>query len=186
MKKLGLGNGKKGAIVGAVAGAALGIGGMYLQSKKKAKKRITSGSWQGKWKCYYLEEEIATLDVIDDTNGNITIDGLVDTMHGTYTTEDDDDEEDFAIQFTDPTGEVVTGDFNEKLFIVEWSDGTRWEALNKTNWGGYVASAAAGAALVGATGYGIDKKFFNKMQAKDQCDYILVVDRSSTMTHRDK
>ena len=181
-KKSGFGNGKKGALVGAVAGAAIGIGGMYLHSKKKTKKRIKSGSWQGKWKCFYLDEEIATLDVTDNKNGNITIDGLVDTMHGTY---NDDDEEDFAIQFTDPTGEVVTGEFNEKLFIVDWSDGTRWEALNKTNWGGYVASAAAGATIVGATGYGIDKKFFNKMQAKDHCDYILVVDRSLNMTHRD-
>jgi len=177
---------KKSALVGVVAGAAIGMGGMYLYSKKKAKKRIQSGSWQGKWKCYYFDEEIATLDVQDDKNGNITIDGLVDTMHGTYNNGNDNDNEDFLIQFTDPTGEVITGDFNEELFTVEWSDGTRWEALNKTNWGGYIASAAAGAAIVGATGYGIEKKFFQQLKAKDQCDYILVVDRSITMTHRDK
>mmetsp|Transcript_5516 Transcript_5516/g.6376 ORF Transcript_5516/g.6376 Transcript_5516/m.6376 type:complete len:471 (+) Transcript_5516:165-1577(+) len=177
---------KKSALVGVVAGAAIGMGGMYLYSKKKAKKRIQSGSWQGKWKCYYLDEEIATLEVTDDKAGNITIDGLVDTMHGTYNNGNDNDNEDFVIQFTDPTGEVITGDFQEELFTLEWSDGTRWEALNKTNWGGYVASAAAGAAIVGATGYGIEKKFFQQMKAKDQCDYILVVDRSLTMTQRDK
>jgi len=178
-------NGKNGALVGAVAGAALGMGGMYLASKQKAKKRIKSGSWEGKWKCYYGDEEIATLDVNDDKNGNITIDGLVDTMHGTYNNNDNDNDE-LVIQFTDPTGEVVTGEFNDKLYILEWSDGTRWEALNKTNWGGYVASATLGAALVGGTGYAIDKKFFNKMKAKDQCDYIIVVDRSINMAQRDK
>merc|ERR1719464_322056 len=179
-------NGKTGAIVGGLAGAAIGVGGMYLASKNKSKKRIASGSWDGKWKCYYDDEEIATLNVTDDRKGNITIDGLVETMTGTYGPSNDEEEGEFFIQFTDPTGEVVTGEFDEKLFVLTWSDGTRWEACNKTSALKYVGAAAAGAAVLGGTGYVIDKKFFNKMKAKDQCDYILVVDRSVHMIQRDK
>lgn len=176
-------SGKKGALIGALTGAAIGAGGMYLASKNKAKKRMKSGSYGGKWKCYYDDEEIATLDVTDDKNGNITIDGLVNTMHGTYAP---DDEDEFWIQFTDPNGDVVTGEFNEELFILNWSDGTRWEALNKTSVGAYIGAAAAGAAILGGTGYMIDKKFFSKMNSKDQCDYIVVIDRSEYMDQKDK
>ena len=179
-------NGRNGAVVGALAGAALGIGGMYLVGKQKEKKRYTSGSWDGKWKCYYDDEEIATLIVKDDKDGEIKIDGLIDTMHGTYSHGSDSDKEDFFIQFIDPTGEVVTGEFDEKLFILTWSDGTRWEALNKTSVVKYLGAATAGAAILGGTGYMVDKKFFNKIQSKDQCDYIIIIDRSANMTHRDK
>jgi hypothetical protein len=178
-------NGRNGAMVGALAGAALGIGGMYLAGKTKEKKRYKSGSWDGKWKCYYDDEEIATLNVKDNKEGKITIDGLIDTMYGTYSHGSDKDE-DFFIQFTDPTGEVVTGEFDEKLFILEWSDGTRWEALNKTSVVKYLGAATAGAAILGGTGYMVDKKFFNKIQSKDQCDYIIIIDRSANMTQRDK
>ena len=52
--------------------------------------------------------------------------------------------------------QVVEGTFHEN-----WSDGTRWEALKKTNWAGYVGAATVGAAATGATGYMVDKKFFN-------------------------
>merc|ERR1711920_834699 len=53
-------SGATGAIVGTLAGAAIGVGGMYLANKHKAKKRMKSGSWEGKWKCFYDDEEIAT------------------------------------------------------------------------------------------------------------------------------
>merc|ERR1712232_1351614 len=67
------------------------------------KKRIKSGSWGGKWKCYYEKEEIAVLDVKDDKDGSLTIEGLQDTLEGSYYTEEHDE---FWIRFTDPTGEV--------------------------------------------------------------------------------
>ena len=43
-------SGKNGALVGAFAGAAMGVGGMYLYNKQQAKKRTTgwSGQWTGK------------------------------------------------------------------------------------------------------------------------------------------
>ena len=178
-------NGKNGAIFGAVAGAAIGVGGMYLHSKQKAKKRVTSGSWQGKWKCFYEDEEITTLSVKDDKQGNLQIDGFQDTLTGVYGDDNEDGNEEFFIRFTDPTGEVVEGTFHEKLFVLNWSDGTRWEALNKTNWAGYVGAATAGAAAIGATGYMVDKKFFNKINQEDNCDYIIVVDRSANMATTD-
>jgi len=176
-------NGKNGAILGAVAGAAVGLGGMYLYNKKKEKKRVTSGSWGGKWKCFYEKEEIAVLDVTDDKNGNLTIEGLQDTLYGSYST---DDENDVFIRFTDPTGEVVEGEFDEANFILNWSDGTRWEAVNKhQHWTRYAGAATVGAAAFGAAGYAVDKKFFNKIQKEDQCDYVIVVDRSAAMALRD-
>lgn len=180
--------GKKGAILGAVAGAAIGVGGMYLYSQQKAKKRMKSGSWGGKWKCLYEGEEIATLTVKDDGKGSLTIDGLQDTMRGRYLDDDQGaavDSEDFFIQFTEPSGEIVKGSFDATKFVLNWSDGTEWEALNRTNWAGYMGAATAGAAAVGATGYAIDKKFFRKVGDEDQCDYILVVDRSDKMEPTD-
>merc|ERR1719356_839446 len=56
--------GTNGAIIGAFAGAALGVGGAYLFNKHQAKKR-TEG-WGGKWKVSYDGEEISTLEVKDD------------------------------------------------------------------------------------------------------------------------
>merc|ERR1712078_665841 len=54
-------DGKNGALIGAFAGAALGVGGMYIYNKQQAKKR-TEG-WSGKWKVSYGGEEIAILDI---------------------------------------------------------------------------------------------------------------------------
>merc|ERR1712032_1556790 len=111
--------GTTGALVGAFAGAAMGVGGMYLYNKQQAKKR-TEG-WGGKWKVSYDGEEISTLDVIDDQNGGLTIEGFPsgEALPGSYTVDDDAG---YTIQFTGP----------------------------------------GGAAAAGATGYLLDKKFFNK------------------------
>jgi len=177
-------NGKNGAIIGAFAGAAVGLGGMYLYNKKVEKKRIKSGSWAGKWRCFYEKEEIAVLDVADDKEGSITIEGLQDTMTGSYYAEEEEGE--FWIRFTDPCGEVVEGEFDEENFVLTWSDGTRWEAVNKTqHWSRYAGAATVGAAAFGAAGYAADKKFFNKIQKEDQCDYVIVVDRSAAMALTD-
>jgi hypothetical protein len=183
-------SGKKGTIFGAVAGAAMGVGGMYLYDKQKAKKRVTGGSWGGQWKCSYENEEITTLTVVDDGAGNLTIDGLEDTMEGVYFHKKDDDEregaavdaDDFFIQFTEPSGEVVDGTFDAENFALNWSDGTSWEALDPhSSWAGYLGAATAGATVLGATGYAIDKKFFRKIGDAETCDYVLVLDRSAKM-----
>merc|ERR1712160_172895 len=60
-------SGKNGALIGAFAGAALGVGGMYLYNKNQAKKR-TAG-WGGKWKVTHEGEEISILKVKDDKEG---------------------------------------------------------------------------------------------------------------------
>jgi len=49
-------SGKNGALIGAFAGAAMGVGGMYIYNKTQAKKR-TEG-WNGKWKGKYLKIHI--------------------------------------------------------------------------------------------------------------------------------
>lgn len=180
-----------GAILGAVAGAAIGVGGMYLQGKHKAKKRVQSGSWGGQWKCSYDGEEIATLTVKDDKEGNLTIDGLEDTMQGVYFHNDDDDDgtsidsDEFFIRFTEPEGDVIEGTFDSENFVLEWSDGTMWEAVNKTGWAHYVGAATAGAAIAGTAGYAIRKRFFQKIGDEEPCDYVLVVDRSAKMAITD-
>merc|ERR1719449_430191 len=87
-------SGKNGALIGAFAGAAMGVGGMYIYNKQQAKKR-TAG-WGGKWKVTYDGEEITTLDVTDDQAGNLTIEGFPsgEPTTGTYTVHDDDEEQD--------------------------------------------------------------------------------------------
>mmetsp|Transcript_24028 Transcript_24028/g.51091 ORF Transcript_24028/g.51091 Transcript_24028/m.51091 type:complete len:436 (+) Transcript_24028:112-1419(+) len=178
-------NGTNGAILGAMAGAAIGIGGMYLYGQQKAKKRVKSGSWGGQWKCFYGEEFITTLTVGDDGEGNLTIDGLEETMSGSYLRDEDGavvDDEDLFFEFREPDGELVKGSFDAEHFFLNWTDGTRWEALNPpTGWAGYTGAAVAGAAAVGSAGFAIDKKFFKKVSSEDDCDYVVVVDRSEAM-----
>ena len=89
MKKESM-NGVAGGLMGAVAGAGLGIGGMYLANKMNAKKR-TKG-WNGSWRFLVEGDELAVLDVKDDGAGNLTISGWPEGMDysGTYETRDDD------------------------------------------------------------------------------------------------
>lgn len=174
-------SGTSGALIGAFAGVAMGVGGMYIYNNKQAKKR-TEG-WNGKWKVTYDGEEISILDVKDDQAGNLTIEGFPseEPTTGTYTTDQDDDE--YAISFVDPAGDWEIEGTVEDEHAITWSDGTRWDEIPPENghWAGYAGAAAAGAAAGGATGYLLDKKFFNKANKKDQCDYIILMDRSSQM-----
>jgi hypothetical protein len=82
-------NGVAGGLMGAVAGAGLGIGGLYLANKMNAKKR-TKG-WNGSWRFLVEGDELAVLDVKDDGAGNLTISGWPEGMDysGTYETRDD-------------------------------------------------------------------------------------------------
>eukprot|EP00536_Pseudo-nitzschia_multiseries_P000530 jgi/Psemu1/178805/e_gw1.6.148.1 len=172
--------GKNGALFGAIAGAALGVGGMYLVNKQQAKKR-TEG-WSGKWKVTYEGEEITILDIADDQAGNLTIEGFPsgEATTGTYTA---DDEEEYAISFIDPSGDwEIEGTVEDEHSIV-WSDGTRWDEIppEGASFASLAAAGLGGAAAVGATGYLLDKKFFTKASKKDQCDYIILMDRSAKM-----
>jgi len=185
-------DGKKGALVGAIAGAALGVGGMYIYNKQQAKKR-TEG-WNGKWKLSYGGDEIADLTVQDDLKGNLTIEGFPDQEEattGTYTVDKDDssassdssDDEEYEIHFIDPAeNEEIEGTVEDEHAIT-WSDGTRWDEIppDEAGWAQYAGAGLAGAAAAGATGYLLDKKFFNKVSKKDHCDYVIVMDRSSKM-----
>mmetsp|Transcript_14690 Transcript_14690/g.17038 ORF Transcript_14690/g.17038 Transcript_14690/m.17038 type:complete len:400 (+) Transcript_14690:51-1250(+) len=181
-------SGKNGALFGAFAGAALGVGGMYIYNKQQAKKR-TKG-WGGKWQVTYDGEEICVLNVTDDEAGNLVIDGLPsgDTTTGAYSVpseeEDMEDEEfEYTIEFKDPSGDFNVEGTVEDEHAITWSDGTRWDEMDQdgAKMTHYVAAAAGGAAAVGATGYLLDKQFFNKASKGDQCDYIILMDRSAQM-----
>jgi hypothetical protein len=183
-------SGKNGALIGAFAGAAMGVGGMYIYNKQQVKKRTVG--WGGKWKVSYDGQEITTLNVTDDENGNLTIEGFPsgEPTTGTYTTDDDgyDDDEEYTISFKDPSGDWdVEGTVEDEHAIV-WSDGTRWDEQPPDGkpWTHYAAAAAGGAAVAGATGYLLDKKFFDKASKKDQADYIIMMDRSAKMAVIDR
>lgn len=173
-------SGKNGAIIGALAGAAMGVGGMYLFNKQQAKKR-TKG-WNGKWKCTYDGEEICVVEVTDDMAGGLTIEGFPDgePTTGTYS---GDEDAGYAINFIDPAGDWEIEGTVEDEHAIAWSDGTRWDEVppEGASFLEMAGAAAAGAATAGATGYLLDKKFFNRASKKDQCDYIIVLDRSSKM-----
>lgn len=184
MKEIkGSSSGKNGALIGALAGAAMGMGGLYLYNKQQAKKR-TKG-WNGKWKCTYDGEEICILDVTDDMAGNLTIEGFPsgEPTTGTYTVDEDEEDDEYAMNFIDPAGDWEIEGTVEDEHAITWSDGTRWDEIppEDASWAAMAGAAAAGAAAAGATGYLLDKKFFNKVSKKDECDYIILMDRSSKM-----
>jgi len=180
-------SGKNGALFGAFAGAALGVGGMYIYNKQQAKKR-TEG-WGGKWQVTYDGEEIFILNVTDDQAGNLVLDGFPsgETTTGTYSVpseeEDMDEEFEYTIEFKDPSGDYNIEGTVEDEHAITWSDGTRWDEMDQdgAKMTHYAAAAAGGAAAVGATGYLLDKQFFNKASKGDQCDYIILMDRSAQM-----
>jgi hypothetical protein len=183
---------KQGLIVGSLAGAAIGAGGMYAYNKRQTKKHSSSNHFNGKFKCFYEEEEIMTLKVVDDREGSLTIEGFHEEVvvsgnygGGKFKFNEVEEETEFFIRFTDPSGGLVEGIFLEEERTITWSDGTRWEAVvpPKLDDAKYYAGAAAvGAIAVGTTGYMLDKKFFSKVSKKDQCDYIIIVDRSANMS----
>lgn len=176
-------SGKTGAIIGAFAGAAMGVGGLYLYNKKQAKKR-TKG-WNGKWKATYDGCELATLKVKDDMKGKLIIDGF---SGGRTTGRYVGNKQGYSITFRDADCHwKITGDIEDEHTIF-WSDGTRWDEIppKGAKWTHYAAAGAAGAATGGAIGYLLDKKFFKKASKKDQCDYVIMVDRSAMMAVKDK
>merc|ERR1712107_689875 len=180
-------SGKNGALIGAFVGAAVGVGGMYIYNKQQAKKR-TKG-WGGKWQVTYEGEEISILNITDDEQGNLIIEGFPsgEPTIGTYSVPTDGDEEDddfeYNISFKDPHGDWDIEGTIEDEHAITWSDGTRWDEMKQdgAHWTRYAAAATGGAAVAGATGYLLDKKFFNRASKKDQCDYIILMDRSAKM-----
>lgn len=174
-------SGATGAIAGAFAGAAMGVGGMYLVNNINAKKR-TKG-WNGKWRALYDGEEIAVLKVKDDMDGCLEIKGWPDNCEsfGNYA---EDTQGGYNIQHSSPDypEDIVIGTIEDEHTIA-WDDGTRWEEVppKGKSWLAYSGAAVAGAVVGGATGYLLEKKFFNKASKKAKNDYVIVLDRSQMM-----
>jgi len=172
------GSGTNGALIGAFAGAAMGVGGMYLTNKHQAKKR-TEG-WNGDWLATYDGDEIATLKVKDDMKGNLIITGF---PGGPTTGKYAETQFGFNITYRDAIGNwVIRGDIEDEHTIY-WTDGTKWTEIEPkgATWKHYAGAAGAG----GAVGYLLGKKFFKKCNKKDQADYVIVVDRSAMMAVKD-
>lgn len=174
-------SGVAGGLMGAFAGAALGVGGVYLANKISNDKR-TKG-WNGQWKCLYEGEEMCVLDVKDDGEGNLEISNWQEdgTSVGSYA---ENDEGGFNIQHCAPENEndVIVGTIEDE-HTINWDDGTRWEEVEPegAHWAAYTGAAVGGAAAAGATGYLLEKKFFNKASNGVKSDYVIVLDRSSMM-----
>ena len=181
LKEKGNKNGATGAMVGAFAGAAMGVGGMYLANKMHAKKR-TEG-WNGKWKATYEGEEISVLKVKDDLEGNLKIKGWPDDAisFGNYV-EMADGGLNIIHMTPDNPEDIVIGTIEDE-HTIEWDDGTRWEEVppKGAHWTKYAGAVVAGAAIGGATGYLLEKKFFKKASKKVKSDYVIVLDRSQMM-----
>ena len=64
---------------------------------------------------------------------------------------------------------------------IDWDDGTRWEEVKPdgADWKAYTGAAIGGAAAGGATGYLLDKKFFNKASNGVESDYVILLDVSA-------
>ena len=176
-------SGTTGAIVGAFAGAAMGVGGVYMYNKHQAKKR-TEG-WNGNWKASYDGFEVATLHVKDDLLGNLQITGF---PGGPTTGRYAEHQQKYNITFRDADENwIIKGEIDDEHTIY-WTDGTRWDEIppKGVKFKHYAGAAVAGAAAGGAVGYLLDKKFFKKAHKKDQADYVIVVDRSAKMAIQDK
>ena len=173
-------SGITGGLVGAFAGAALGVGGVYLANKISKDKR-TKG-WNGRWTCIYEGDEMCVLDVKDDGEGNLKISGWDKdgTTIGSYA----ETEDGFNIQHGQLANEneMIVGTIVDE-HTIEWDDGTRWEEVPPENmgWGAYTGAAVGGAVAAGATGYLLEKKFFNKASNNVKSDYVIVLDRSGMM-----
>ena len=66
-------------------------------------------------------------------------------------------------------------------------DGSKWEEINPAgpDWKAMAAAAAGGAAVGGATGALLDKKFFNKANRQVPSEYVVIMDRSAEMLVKD-
>jgi hypothetical protein len=184
MKEFQASGGKEGALIGAFAGAALGVGGVYLYNQAIAKKRAAQGGWNGRWKATYTDsDKIHTLTVTDDMDGSLEVSGYPKgvSTSGNYLT--DDSTGGLYIQLLDPkTTEPIFGTVEDE-HTISWSDGCRWEEIppKGVHWTTYAGAAVVGAATGGATGYLMQKKFFNKASKHTKADYVIIVDRSAMM-----
>jgi len=180
MKESGfMGKGGTGALLGGLAGAALGAGGMYLYNRTQAKKR-TEG-WNGEWKAMKDGEEIAILKVFDDMQGNLTIEGWPSEVicPGFYS----ENENGYSLtrMHDQNIGMVIHGNVEDEHNI-SWSDGTRWEEVPPSSgWGSVAAAGAAGAAAGAGAGLMAQKAFFKKAANNEPSEYVIVMDRSATM-----
>jgi len=178
-----MGKGGSGALIGGLAGAAMGAGGMYLYNRTQAKKR-TEG-WNGEWKATQGGEEIAVLNVIDDMQGNLAINGWSDG-NGTkgYYTESDDG---YNLTRTNEASYSTVYGTVEDEHNISWSDGTHWEEVSSSgqDWKTLAAAGAAGAAVGSGTGVVMQKKFFKKAGNKEPSEYVIVMDRSAMMREVD-
>jgi hypothetical protein len=90
----------------------------------------------------------------------------------------------YNIQHSTPDDpeDIVIGTIEDEHTIA-WDDGTRWEEIPPKggSWAGYAGAAITGAVVGGATGYLMEKKFFNKASKKVKSDYVIVLDRSGMM-----
>jgi len=173
MGELKEGKGGKGALIGGLAGAAMGAGGMYLFNRTQAKKRTVG--WNGQWKVIHNGEQLAIVNVTDDMEGNLAIN---DGTTGYY----NESEDGYNITRNNQNSfEPIYGTVEDEHNI-SWSDGTRWEEVDGQDWTSIAAAGAAGAAAGGATGFVMKKKFFNKAGNKEPSEYVIVMDRSYTMT----
>lgn len=174
-------SGLAGGLMGAFAGAALGVGGVYLANKIGNDKR-TKG-WNGQWKCLYEGEEMCVITVTDDMAGNLEISNWQEDGRsvGSYA---ENDEGGFNIQHCAPENatDVIVGTIEDE-HTINWDDGTRWEEVEPegADWKAYTGAAVGGAAAAGATGYLMQKKFFNKASSGVESDYVIVLDRSGMM-----
>merc|ERR1711862_630946 len=171
------GMGGKGALIGGLAGAALGAGGMYFYNRQQAKKRTVG--WNVQWKVIHDGEELAVVNVEDDMEGNLAIN---DGTTGTYT----ESEEEYSImRYNENSSEPIYGTVEDEHNI-SWSDGTRWEEIDGQDWTSIAAAGAAGAAVGGGMGYVMHKKFFKKAGDKEPSEYVIVMDRSDNMNAIDR
>lgn len=180
-------SGGMGALVGAFAGMAVGAAGYYMYNKVQAKKR-TEG-WNGTWEVIKQpgnESTGVTLTVVDDGEGNITIEGYPEddsagnpSSTGTY----EDAEDTYTMSRQGSDGEYISGTIVDE-HTIEWQDDTVWKEVppEGVSWTHMALAAGAGAAAGGALGCLMQKKFFKRANNNEPTNYIMVIDSSEKMT----
>lgn len=171
----------------------------FVNTTCATKKRTTTKRWNGEWKCTHNDDEnVTTLKVTDNGKGKITIEGFPtgNTIVGTYidceTGGDLETNNNCILTFTHPSGELLIGTVEDEGIIVNWSNGTKWEAItttpninsdNDVNWAAYIRTWTTGVAEVGITDdYLTGPQFFNNISKQEKRNYIIVVDRSAKMS----
>lgn len=90
-----------------------------------------------------------------------------------------------VFRYTADESEVIPGTVEDD-HTVAFEDGTRWEEKQeKVSYGKMALAGLGGAALGGAAGYVIQKKFFSKASKKTPADYVIILDRSAAMAEMD-